>query len=442
MPSRISRTILTALVRPTVRAALVVLLCIAPLLGSGERKSNPGTIPDLSQRINAFSLDFLKRCARSPDAAPNAVLSPQSIFQGLAMSYVASGGPTRKELAEALHFPEDNERLTDDLKQLRRQIQSAAKDRRIEANVANALWLDSTYAEFRKEYTERIEKGFAASLHQAKFGDADKVSSEINRWASKETNGRIKKVIGPEDLRSRSTLGVIDEPALVSLNAVYFKADWGSRFEPDATRKLPFHIDRQRIKSAPMMHQRSVLLYAVDDQFELLEIPYVDGRFSMYVLLPREILPLAKLADELSADVIARLRRGAASCEVDVLFPKFDFHTHTSVKRTLDEMGVKAAFDKTQADFDRMIDKKWEAYRVYLSDIFQDAFIEVHEKGTEAAAVTTTVHYSLGCSAGSHRPPRVDFHADHPFVFAIVHNESRSVLFAGWITDPKGPAGG
>jgi serpin B len=88
-----------------------------------------------------------------------------------------------------------------------------------------------------------------------------------------------------------------------------------------------------------------------------------------------------------------------------------------------------------------MIVKKPEAYRVYLSDVFQDAFIEVHEKGTEAAAVTTTVHYSIGCSAGPPPPRRVDFHADHPYLFAIVHNESRSVLFAGWVTDPKSPAG-
>jgi serpin B len=190
-----------------------------------------------------------------------------------------------------------------------------------------------------------------------------------------------------------------------------------------------------------MMHQRSVLLYAADDQFEFLEIPYVEGRFSMYVLLPREILALAKLAEPLSADGISRLRRGAAACEVDVLIPKFDFHTHVSAKSTLDEMGVKAAFDKGQADFDRMIVKKPEAYRVYLSDVFQDAFIEVHEKGTEAAAVTTTVHYSIGCSAGPPPPRRVDFHADHPYLFAIVHNESRSVLFAGWVTDPKSPAG-
>ena len=43
---------------------------------------------------------------------------------------------------------------------------------------------------------------------------------------------------------------------------------------------------------------------------------------------------------------------------------------------------------------------------------------------------------SLGCSA-SPGPTPVEFHADHPFLFMIVHNASRSVLFAGWISDPR-----
>ena len=34
--------------------------------------------------------------------------------------------------------------------------------------------------------------------------------------------------------------------------------------------------------------------------------------------------------------------------------------------------------------------------------------------------------------------PPVDFHADHPFLFAIVHNPSYSILFAGWIANPDG----
>ena len=106
------------------------------------------------------------------------------------------------------------------------------------------------------------------------------------------------------------------------------------------------------------------------------------------------------------------------------------------MKQSLSEMGVKAAFDKGRADFDRMIIKKPEAFRVYMSEIYHDAWIDVHEEGTEAAAATSTIHYSFGCSTPS-QPPPAEFHADHPFVYLIVHNESRSILFAGWVSHPE-----
>ena len=99
-------------------------------------------------------------------------------------------------------------------------------------------------------------------------------------------------------------------------------------------------------------------------------------------------------------------------------------------------MGVKAAFRNQDADFDKMIDKKLEAFRIYVSEIYHDAWIDVNEEGTEAAAATSTVHFSFGCSAPARSMP-AEFHADHPFLFMIVHNESRSILLAGWISNPK-----
>ena len=101
-------------------------------------------------------------------------------------------------------------------------------------------------------------------------------------------------------------------------------------------------------------------------------------------------------------------------------------------------MGVSSTFDKEKADFNKMIVPHLDAFRIYISQVYHDTWIEVHEEGTEAAAATTTVHYSFGCSGGAINPPPVEFHADHPFLFAIVHNKSYSILFAGWIANPKG----
>lgn len=355
--------------RVALRVGVVLLL-----LGASASWETDSEAPGISRRINAFTLDLLKHRAANGNLPPNAILSPQSLFHGLAISYIASGGETRKE------------------------------------------------------------------LHQAKFTQQDQTSKAINGWVSGQTHGRIPKVVGPEDLTSRSRPGVIDEPALISVNAIYFKADWGSQFEKGSTRQQPFHVDAGMTVETPMMHQRSLLPYSENDTVQFLELPYIAGGCSMYVLLPHKVIGVSRVIEAMTVEMITDLKRRAAPQDVDVLLPKFEMRSHLAVKDALEKMGVKAAFDNHRADFDQMIIKRFEAYRVYLREIYHDAWIEVHEEGTRAAAATTTVHHSFGCSAPQAPRTPVQFHADHPFLFLIVHNQSRSILFAGWISNPdRGP---
>jgi serpin B len=98
-------------------------------------------------------------------------------------------------------------------------------------------------------------------------------------------------------------------------------------------------------------------------------------------------------------------------------------------------MGAEQAFDRSRANFDGMIVQRPEAAHVYLSSVRHETWMEVSEEGTEAAAVTASVHYTVGCSA-EEPPMPAEFHADRPFLYFIVHNPSRSILFAGWIGNP------
>ena len=67
--------------------------------------------------------------------------------------------------------------------------------------------------------------------------------------------------------------------------------------------------------------------------------------------------------------------------------------------------------------------------------VLQQAFIDVDEVGTEAAAVT---HAEVG-KTGKPSVAPIPFHADHPFVFLILDRETESVLFLGRVTDPTVP---
>jgi serpin B len=72
--------------------------------------------------------------------------------------------------------------------------------------------------------------------------------------------------------------------------------------------------------------------------------------------------------------------------------------------------------------------------------VLQKDFVEVNEKGTEAAAVT---HVMLG--AALHQappPPPFEMIVDRPFVFAICDDLTGTVVFLGAVVDPltSGPA--
>ncbi len=419
----------------TVCQPLLLVVVLVLLGASGAHEDDP-KIPDISQRINSFTMDLLKHQAEAKDHPANIILSPQSIFHGLAVSYIASGGDTRKELGKVFYFPEKNEELLNDLACLRKQLHKVDKHNRIDVTMANSIWLDETYADFRKEYVKEVQNAFEASLNRVKFMQKERASDDINKWVSEKTRGKIQKSVDPSDFKSRSQPGIIDEPAIVTVNAVYFKADWGSRFDKASTCKRTFHTDKTSTVETPMMHQRSSLLYSENEKLKFLELPYIDNLCTMYLILPKDNIGVPDLIKTVTIDQIVKLRQRAFGCEVDVLLPKFEMRSHLGAKDALSAMGVKAAFSNQDADFDKMINKKPEAFRIYVSEIYHDAWIDVHEEGTEAAAATSTVHFSFGCSAPA-RPMPAEFHADHPFLFMIIHNESRSILFAGWISNPK-----
>lgn len=404
------------------------------ILGVTASKDSNPEIPQISQRINAFTIDLVKQQALTKNPPANTILSPQSVFHGMAMNYIASGGQTREQLARIFHFPEDNRELLTDLSSLRTQLRSAAAHRRMECRLANSLWLDETRVTYRKDYLHELRTDQACSV--LKFAGKEQAANQINRWVSDQTHGRISKVVSRENFDSRSTPFILDEPAFVSINAVYFKADWGSQFNESETREQPFYLEASKKTGAEMMHQDSWLLYSANQEAKFLEIPYIEHGYSMYIILPREVISIRQLAEHLTSDMVVDLKRRAQPCKVDVLLPKFELKSHLGVKEALLKMGVNSAFDRHGADFDKMIVKTKEADRIYLSEIYQEAWIKVHEKGTEAAAATTTVSFSIGCSVEPHPRP-VQFHADHPFLFLIVHNQSHSILFAGWISDPK-----
>jgi len=92
-------------------------------------------------------------------------------------------------------------------------------------------------------------------------------------------------------------------------------------------------------------------------------------------------------------------------------------------------MGMTDLFEGSLADLSGVDGSK----ELYVSKVIHRAFVEVNEEGSEAAAATAVVMMTR-CAPGM--KPSFDFRADHPFIFFIRDNATKSILFLGRLIKP------
>ncbi|MBW2010870.1 MAG: serpin family protein, partial [Deltaproteobacteria bacterium] len=240
----------------------------------------------------------------------------------------------------------------------------------------------------------------------------------INKWVEQKTNDKIKELI---------KRGILDPLVrLVLTNAIYFKGNWADRFDKNLTKDAMFHLLPGKSIKVPMMNQKQKFGYAEHENLQILELPYVGEDLSMLVLLPKKVDGLTELENKLTTDNLKKWTRHLGEREVRVFLPKFEMTSAFRLDKTLALMGMPDAFSMN-ADFSGMDGTQ----KLNISAVIHKAFIAVDEQGTEAAAATGVV---IGVT--SLPQPAPVFRADHPFMFLIRENLSKSILFFGRVVDP------
>jgi serpin B len=347
----------------------------------------------------------------------NLFFSPYSISTALAMTYGGARGETQKQMAAALHFTLPSQSLYPALGVLQKQLIQENKSRGYQLLLANALW-GQKGEPFLKEFLD-LTQYCGAGFNQLDFiNETEQSRQKINSWIEEKTKDKIKELI-PQG-------GVDENTQPVLTNAIYFKGDWKTKFERGDTKQADFAISSKNKVKVDMMHVKEKFKYYADEKMQVLELPYKGNELSMLVFLPRDPENLAEIEDTFTAENLNALLPKMRTCEVDVYFPKFKMTWGTfSLNKALIVLGMPDAFDREKADFSGINGKK----DLYISDVFHQAFIEVNEEGTEAAAGTAVMIAHSGESS-------VVFRADHPFILIIKDNRSGSVLFIGRVMNP------
>ena len=167
--------------------------------------------------------------------------------------------------------------------------------------------------------------------------------------------------------------------------------------------------------------------YAEYQGAQMVEIPYEGERYAMYVVLPPAGLSPDKMISYVNESLYDHALSMMTTEKVRLTMPKLKLETEMILNKTLQHMGIKTAFTSA-ADFKGIS----EMGPLVLDQVKQKCYIDVSEKGTEAAAVT-----SVGIRLTSARPEKVyTMNVDRPYIFFIADRTDGNILFAGRVMKP------
>ncbi|XP_027148714.1 serpin-Z10-like [Coffea eugenioides] len=296
--------------------------------------------------------------------------------------------------------------------------------------LVNGLWVDKQYP-LKASYQELVESVYKVQAKTVDLrNEVDRVVEEANEWAKSATKGLVTDVLQP--------CNVTPDTKLILGNALYFKGCWEEKFNAKSTKNLDFYLLNGDKISAPFMTGCNTYTQGSYDGFEVVKIPYQRGKqdrkaFSFFIFLPNEIDGLQKLLETATSDPGFFSQHFQLIHRTYDIFriPKFKFAYRTAEgPQTMKDMGLCLPFMEDCRELTGLVDTKNEPF--FVSEIVQKAFIEVDEVGTEAAAVSI---FDMACGCSRYYEP-TRFVADHPFMFMIREEESRSVLFTGAVLNP------
>ena len=348
-----------------------------------------------------FAVSFLQNVSALTPKGENVVVSPYSAAVALSMLAEGAEGQTRTEFDKALGGV------------LYKAEDLGGNDSMI-VKSANSVWIDDNFSP-RNRYVSLLEKDFDAFLDVEDFSSPVAVQA-INNWCSEHTNGKINGII---DRLSASDV-------MVLINALYFNAPWDNEFDPALTTEQTFNGLSKQSK-VKMMNAKGYYMYAEYQGIQMIQLPYLGLEYAMYIVLPPEGADLDKLLSRMDASAYSAAMDMLTQQEVRIMLPKFKIETSMLLNKPLQNMGIKTAFTSA-ADFSGIA----EMGPLSLDMVKQKCYIDVSEKGTEAAAVT-----SAQIRLTSARPvvKMPVMRVDRPFFFVIADGNNEKILFAGKIVN-------
>lgn len=335
----------------------------------------------------------------------------------LGMTMNGDAGNTYAEMQEALGFEDlSTEEINKGYQALKYELEHA--DEKVEMAIANSVWSKQGF-EVNPEFFNTVEEYFEAETASLDFNNP-KTLERINGWVADKTNDRIKKII--------EKIGENDVMYLI--NAVYFNGPWKYEFDPEFTGDREFYVDENNTVMVEMMNQNAEVGYLINDEVEMVELPYGNDKFSALFIKPGANYSSVDemIQSELNATQLEAWISDLNVGQVRYLIPKITLEYKRQLISDLQALGIFDLFNEGSADLSNLFS---DINNLYVSSVLQKTFLKMNEEGTEAAAVTAV---TVGVESVGESWPTIIY--DEPYLLLLREKETGAILFIGKIGNP------
>ncbi|XP_010875071.2 serpin H1b [Esox lucius] len=393
----------------------IVALCLLALVASAEDKklsSHATTMADQSAKL-AFSL---YHSVAKEKGLENILISPVVVASSLGMVALGGKASTVSQAKSVLSADAlKDEHLHTGLSELMSEV-SDPKNRNVTWKISNRLYGPSS-VNFDDNFVKSSKKHYNYDHSKINLRDKRSILNSINEWAAKSTDGKLPEI----------TKDVPNADGATIANAMFFKPHWDEKFHEKMVDNRGFLVTRSFTISVPMMHRTGLYKFFDDTENRLfvLDMPLGQKQSSLVYIMPYHLEPLERLEKLLTRKQLDTWMGKLEERAVAISLPKINVEVSHNLQKTLGELGLTDAVDKTKADLSNISGKK----DLYLSNVFHASAMEWDIDGNP---YDTSIF-----GTEKLRNPKL-FYADHPFIFLVKDNKTNSILFIGRIVRPKG----
>ena len=365
-----------------------------------NHNSNP-----MSRIVNEFTFTFLHQFSNNLKNKKSIILSPFNIFEALCLLYIGSNQATEKELRTYFGLP-GKKQTFDNLYKINNEL--------IKTNVVSLMNLVCVpyYFNLNTGYTTYISN--IGNIMKINPRNASREIQKINGLVSQATNGMVNNLM--------SSNMITNDTALLLINTIYFYSKWKKPFNTIHTKIEMFNgINKREVY---MMSQTNTIHNYYEDKYnQVLEMEYLNNDFVFGIILPRQGYADINITSEQYYYYVSQLK----SQEISTLkIPKLKYETRYAIENLFKKYGMRQIF--TDADVSDIIPKNDHNTKYWVDKIIHNAIIIVDESGTKAAASTSM---SLLTNSIATPKQRIDFIANHQFLYYIRHVASNCIIFIG-----------